>query len=81
MHQVALAPCSPFSVTGTLLKESAQLARELGVRLHTHLAETKDEERFTTERFGMRPLEYMESLGWMGRMCGLPMESISLRMN
>ena len=48
MHQVALAPCSPFSVTGTLLKESAQLARELGVRLHTHLAETKDEERFTT---------------------------------
>ena len=66
MHQVALAPCSPFSVTGTLLKESAQLARELGVRLHTHLAETKDEERFTTERFGMRPLEYMESLGWMG---------------
>ena len=66
MHQVALAPCSPFSVTGTLLKESAQLARELGVRIHTHLAETKDEERFTTERFGMRPLEYMESLGWMG---------------
>ena len=82
MHQVALAPCSPFSVTGTLLKESAQLARELGVRLHTHLAETKDEERFTTERFGMRPLEYMESLGWMGEdVGGLPMESISLRMN
>jgi cytosine/adenosine deaminase-related metal-dependent hydrolase len=66
MHQVALAPCSPFSVTGRLLKESAELARKLGVRLHTHLAETKDEERFTLEHFGMRPLEYMESLGWIG---------------
>lgn len=66
MHQVALAPCSPFSVTGDLLRESAVLARELKVRLHTHLAETKDEEQFTLEKFGMRPLEYMESLGWVG---------------
>lgn len=66
MHQVALAPCSPFSVTGELLKESAILARKLKVRLHTHLAETKDEEQFTLSKFGMRPLEYMESLGWVG---------------
>ena len=66
MHQVALAPCSPFSVTGELLRESAVLARKLKVRLHTHLAETKDEEQFTLSRFGMRPLEYMERLGWVG---------------
>ena len=66
MHQVALAPCSPFSVTGELLKESAVLARKLNVRLHTHLAETMDEENYTLERFHMRPLEYMESLGWVG---------------
>lgn len=66
MHQVALAPCSPFSVTGTLLKESAVLARDLKVRLHTHLAETKDEELFTLSHYGMRPLKYMESLGWIG---------------
>ncbi len=66
MHQVALAPCSPYSVTGELLKESAVLARKLNVRLHTHLAETMDEENYTLERFHMRPLEYMESLGWVG---------------
>ena len=66
MHQVALAPCSPFSVTRELLLESAKLARSLQVRLHTHLAETKDEENYTLERYGMRPLEYMESLGWVG---------------
>lgn len=66
MHQVALAPCSPFSVTPDLMKESAKLARSLGVRLHTHLAETKDEEKFTLETYGMRPLKYMESLGWTG---------------
>ncbi|MDO5416914.1 MAG: 8-oxoguanine deaminase [Lachnospiraceae bacterium] len=66
MHQVALAPCSPFSVTGELLKESAVLARKLKVRLHTHLAETMDEENYTLEHFHMRPLEYMESLGWVG---------------
>ncbi|MBO6163891.1 MAG: 8-oxoguanine deaminase [Lachnospiraceae bacterium] len=66
MHQVALAPCSPFSVSGDLLRESAKLARDLGVRLHTHLAETRDEEDYTKEHFHMRPLEYMETLGWTG---------------
>ena len=66
MHQVALAPCSPFSVSGDLLRESAKLARNLGVRLHTHLAETRDEEDYTKEHFHMRPLEYMETLGWTG---------------
>lgn len=66
MRQVALAPCSPFSVSSDLLKESAKLARKLHVRLHTHLAETRDEENYTLEHFGMRPLEYMESLGWIG---------------
>ena len=66
MHQVALAPCSPFSVSEELLRQTAIVARELGVRMHTHLAETKDEERYLLERLGMRPLEYMESLGWIG---------------
>ena len=66
MRMVALAPCSPFSVSEELLRQSALLARDLGVRLHTHLCETKDEERFVRERCGMRPLEYMESLGWIG---------------
>lgn len=66
LRRVVLAPCSPFSVTGDLMRESADLARSLGVRLHTHLAETDDEERFCRERFGMRPVEYMESLGWAG---------------
>ncbi|MHA6782195.1 8-oxoguanine deaminase [Pseudonocardia saturnea] len=66
MLQVALAPCSPFSVTGGLMRDSAELARELGVRLHTHLAETLDEEDFCRERFGSSPLEYVESLGWTG---------------
>ena len=66
MQQIVLAPCSPFSVSGELLRQSALLARQYGVRLHTHLAETKDEERYTLERFGMRPLAYMQSLGWVG---------------
>lgn len=66
MRQIVLAPCSPFSVTGELMRKSAELARKYGVRLHTHLTETKDEENFTLEKFGMRPLEYMESLGWIG---------------
>lgn len=66
MRMVALAPCSPFSVTEELLRQSAILARELGVRLHTHLCETKDEEQFVKDRCGMRPLEYMQSLGWTG---------------
>ena len=66
MHRVALAPCSPFSVSADLLRESAVLARQYGVRLHTHLCETKDEENFMLAREGVRPLEYMEKLGWTG---------------
>jgi 8-oxoguanine deaminase len=67
LRRVVLAPCSPFSVTGDLMRESADLARALGVRLHTHLAETDDEERFCIDRFELRPVEYMESLGWAGK--------------
>ncbi|HZG36821.1 MAG TPA: amidohydrolase family protein, partial [Gaiellaceae bacterium] len=63
--QIAVAPCSPFSVTGDLMRQSAALARELGLRLHTHLAETVEEEAFCRERFGCRPVEYLESLGWL----------------
>lgn len=66
MRQVALAPCSPFSVSTDLLRESARLARSLEVRLHTHVAETRDEEQYTLERFGLRPLAYLEGLGWTG---------------
>jgi cytosine/adenosine deaminase-related metal-dependent hydrolase len=66
MVRVALAPCSPFSVTPDLMRESAGLARAYGVRLHTHLAETLDEERFCLAKFGARPVDYVESLGWTG---------------
>jgi len=66
MCRVVVAPCSPFSVTPQLMRDSAQLARDHGVRLHTHLAETLDEERFCLERFGKRPLEMMHDLGWTG---------------
>jgi cytosine/adenosine deaminase-related metal-dependent hydrolase len=66
MRTVALAPCSPFSVSEELLRQTALLARAKGVRLHTHLCETKDEERYTLERFGLRPLDYMERVGWLG---------------
>lgn len=66
MCRVGLAPCSPFSVTPELMVESAQLARAYGVNLHTHLAETMDEEQFCLERFGKRPVEYAESLEWLG---------------
>ena len=66
MKQVVLAPCSPFSVTSELMKESAALARKLGVRLHTHLAETKDEENYLKERYNMRTIEYMQSVDWLG---------------
>ncbi len=66
MSQIVLAPCSPFSVSADLLRESAILARQYGVRLHTHLCETKDEENYTLSRCNMRPLEYMGSLGWIG---------------
>ena len=67
MLQIVLAPCSPFSVTGDLMRESAALARQYGVFLHTHLAETKDEEVFCLEKFGYRPLAYMQSLDWVGQ--------------
>ena len=66
MTRVVLAPCSPFSVTGELMKQSAALAREYGVCLHTHLAETQDEEQFCLELFGYRPVGYMQSLDWIG---------------
>lgn len=66
MRQVALAPCSPFSVTADLLKATADLARAKKVRLHTHLAETRDEEEYCLQHFNLRPLAYMESLGWLG---------------
>ena len=65
-RRIALAPCSPFSVSEELLVESAKLAREKGVRLHTHLCETKDEEDYMIAREGVRPLEYMERVGWIG---------------
>ncbi len=67
MLQIVLAPCSPFSVTGDLMRQSALLAREYGVHLHTHLAETQDEEVFCLEKFGHRPVAYMESLDWVGQ--------------
>jgi 8-oxoguanine deaminase len=66
MVHVALAPCSPFSVTGDLMAESAKLARAYGVRLHTHLAETMDEDTFCLQKFGAKPVDYMASLGWIG---------------
>ncbi len=64
MVQIALAPCSPFSVTRSLMRRTAELAARLDVRLHTHLAETKDENAYCLERFGCRPLEYLEDCGW-----------------
>jgi cytosine/adenosine deaminase-related metal-dependent hydrolase len=66
MLRVAVAPCSPFSVTPDLLREAAALARRRDVLLHTHLAETLDEEKYCHERFGCSPVDYMESLGWLG---------------
>lgn len=65
MVQVALAPCSPFSVTTALMRSTADLAGKLGVRLHTHLAETEDENRFCHELYGCRPLDYLEQCGWL----------------
>jgi 8-oxoguanine deaminase len=63
--EIAVAPCSPFSVTKELMRESAELARRLGLRLHTHLAETVEEEEFAQEKFGCTPVEYVEELGWL----------------
>ncbi len=66
MVRIVLAPCSPFSVTPQLMRDSVSLARQYGVHLHTHLAETQDEEAFCLQKFGYRPMGYMESLGWVG---------------
>lgn len=66
MTRIVLAPCSPFSVTGGLMRESARLARHYGVHLHTHLAETEDEEQFCLQKFGHRPVAYMQELDWVG---------------
>jgi cytosine/adenosine deaminase-related metal-dependent hydrolase len=66
MLRIALAPCSPFSVTKTLMWETKELARKRGVMLHTHLAETMDEEHFCIEKFGKRPYELMDELEWLG---------------
>lgn len=66
MVQVVIAPCSPFSVSRNLMKESAKLARAYGVHLHTHLAETEDEEDYCLQKFDARPVGYMEQLDWLG---------------
>ncbi|MFE3599455.1 8-oxoguanine deaminase [Streptomyces sp. NPDC059096] len=66
MTRIAVAPCSPFSVSTDLMRRGAELARRKGVRLHTHGSETVEEERFCKERFGMGPTEYFESTGWLG---------------
>ncbi|MGA4989039.1 8-oxoguanine deaminase [Nonomuraea bangladeshensis] len=66
MLRVAVAPCSPFSASGELMTQSAALARDMGVRLHTHLAETVDEDEHCLEQFGLRPVDYMDKLGWLG---------------
>lgn len=65
MCRVGIAPCSPFSVTPQLMKDSGELARKHGLRLHTHLAETADEEEFCLAKFGRRPLDLMEEFGWL----------------
>ncbi len=66
MLQIVLAPCSPFSVTGDLMRESAKMARHYRVHLHTHLAETEDEQEFCLQKFGHRPVGYMQSVDWVG---------------
>jgi cytosine/adenosine deaminase-related metal-dependent hydrolase len=66
MLRVGVAPCSPFSCSPELLTESAKLARGSGVRLHTHIAETADEDDYCRERFGSKPVDYLDSLGWLG---------------
>ena len=66
MVQIALAPCSPFSVTTALMRSTAELAAQENVRLHTHLAETEDENRFCQELYGCRPLDYLYNCGWLG---------------
>ncbi|MGF1695374.1 8-oxoguanine deaminase [Vibrio lamellibrachiae] len=65
MTQIALAPCSPFSVTTDLMKETAKIAKQENVMTHTHLCETIDEEDFCLEKFGLRPVDYLEDVGWL----------------
>ncbi len=67
MTRIGLAPCAPFSVSEDLMRKTADLARENALRLHTHLAETKDEERYCQEVYGCRPVEFLRRLGWLGR--------------
>jgi 8-oxoguanine deaminase len=67
MLRIVVAPSSPFSVTPDLMREAAALARSYGVHMHTHLAETLDEERFCLQEFGHRPVPYAERLGWVGK--------------
>jgi len=67
MVQIALAPCSPFAVTTSLMRSTLELAGKHGVRLHTHLAETEDEVRYCQERYGRRPLDYLDECGWLDR--------------
>ena len=66
MLQIVLAPCSPFSITGQLMRDTATLARQKGARLHTHLCETADEEHYTLAQHGVRPMDYMRDLDWLG---------------
>ena len=66
MLRIVIAPCSPFSVTPDLMRASVELARAYGIQLHTHLAETRDEDQFCVETFGKRPVRYAEELGWTG---------------
>ncbi|MCP4327697.1 MAG: 8-oxoguanine deaminase [Alphaproteobacteria bacterium] len=65
MVQIALAPCTPFTASRELMRDTAELGRRLGVRLHTHLAETEDENAYCLEHFGHRPLDYLDSVGWL----------------
>ncbi len=67
MLRIGLAPCAPFSVSEDLMRRTAELAREHGLRLHTHLAETLDEERYCQEVYGCRPVEFLRKLGWLGK--------------
>ncbi len=67
MVQVAVAPCSPFSVSPRLMREMAELARRRGVRMHTHLAETREEDAYCRQTLGRTPAEYAEELGWLGQ--------------
>ncbi len=66
MHKIVLAPCSPFSVTKELMRDSARLARKYGVRLHTHLAETRDENDFCIQMYGKRPVALMQECELIG---------------